>query len=394
MDAGARKLGLDPAEIRRRNLLQAGDMPHETISKVTFDSGACADMLETALKAADYNGVATRRAEAEARGRLHGVGVAYYMERTGGGPVENARIRIRSNKRVEAWIGTQSTGQGHETAWAQIIGEKLGISADAIDFPPGDSDLLPTGGGTGGSRSIIMGHQVFFKAADDVIEKGRRAASEALEASVEDIEFTPEDGGRFRVAGTDRTIDLFEAAAAAETLSGAPELLGEGDVNVRSNTFPNGAHVVEAEVDPETGAAELTRYTIVDDFGRILNPLMVTGQVHGGVAQGVGQALLEQMIFDPETAQPLTGSLMDYTVTRADDMPMLHSSLDERAPTPTNPLGVKGCGEAGTVGSIPAAAAAVLNALASAGVDADSLQTPLTPSRIWDALQAARGKAA
>ncbi|MEL6316771.1 MAG: xanthine dehydrogenase family protein molybdopterin-binding subunit, partial [Pseudomonadota bacterium] len=391
MDAAARRIGIAPEEIRRRNLLSRADMPYAAAGGARFDSGDCRAMLEAALAAADPEGRAARRAEAAARGRVLGLGVAYYMERTGGAPFENARLRVGGDGRVQAWVGTQSTGQGHETAWSQVIAARLGVDPERIDFPHGDSDALPGGAGTGGSRSTIMAHRTFGLAAEEVIAQGRRVAADALEAAEADIEFAPEDGGRFRVAGTDRAIDLFAAAAAAERLLGAAEIVGAGGVTDREPTFPNGAHVVEVELDPETGALETTRYTIVDDFGAILNPLLAEGQVHGGVAQGLGQALMEAAVSDPETGQPLAGSFMDYAMPRADDMPFLSSRFDESAPTPTNPMGVKGCGEAGAVGATPAVALAALDALSRAGAaDVDALHMPLTPSAVWAALEAAR----
>ncbi len=393
MEKAARQIGLDPAEIRRRNLLTAADMPWRAEGGV-YDSGDCRATLETALAAADYAGADARKAASARRGLLRGVGVAYYMERTGGGPIENARIRVRPDGRIEAWIGTQSTGQGHETVWAQLIHEKLGAPLERIDLLPGDSDLLPAGGGTGGSRSAIIAHRVLFQAADDVIEKGRRAAAEKLEAAEVDIAFSPEEGGVFRVAGTDRALDLWAAAAAAADLApeaGVDALLGEGGVTERTSTFPNGAHVAEVEIDPETGWPRLVSYVIVDDFGRVLNPLLVEGQVHGGVAQGVGQAMLEGARWDAETGQPLTGSLMDYALPRAADFPLFSVTLSETAPATTNPLGVKGCGEAGSVGATPAATLAILDALRPLGVE--DLETPLTPVKIWRAIAAARASA-
>ncbi|MEO1331307.1 MAG: xanthine dehydrogenase family protein molybdopterin-binding subunit [Pseudomonadota bacterium] len=389
MEKAARTIGLDPAEIRRRNLLTPADMPFANpTGGAVFDSGDCVGTLEAALAAADYSGAPTRKAEAEKAGRLYGVACSYYMERTGGGPVENARLRVRADGRIEAWIGTQSNGQGHETAWAQLIHEKLGVDLDRVDLIQGDSDLLPAGGGTGGSRSLIMAHRTFFLAAEDVIEKGKQAAAEKLEAAIADIEFSPAEGGLFRVAGTDKTLDLWSAAGEAEDAFGEPALLGEGGVTDREATFPNGAHVVEVEIDPDTGWPHLKRYTVVDDFGTILNPLLVEGQVHGGVAQGVGQALFEGAAWDPETGQPLTGSLMDYALPRASDFPPFSTDLSEAAPSTTNPLGVKGCGEAGTVGATPAVTLAILDALRPLGVE--EIDTPLTPLKIWRAIQDAR----
>ena len=385
IEQAGRDLGLDPAEIRRRNLLSAAEMPYVTWSNgSTYDSGDCLAMLERGLEVADYAGRQARKEEAAARGKLLGVGLTYYMERTGGGPVENARIRVRPDGRITAWIGTQSTGQGHETAWAQLIHERLGVDPDAIDFPAGDSDLLPAGGGTGGSRSLIMGHRSFFNAADDLIEKARQTASEKLEASVADIEFSREEGGLFRIAGTDRSISLFDLAEGQTDELGGEALLGVGGVTDRTSSFPNGVHVAEVEIDPETGRATLARFTMVDDFGRIVNPLLAEGQSQGGAAQGIGQALCEGAVYDPETGQPLTGSYMDYQLPRAGDLPMFEGRFVEDWPCETNPLGVKGCGEAGTVGGTPAVMLAVLDALRDRGVS--DIAMPTTPQRIWAAL--------
>ncbi|MCI4666248.1 MAG: xanthine dehydrogenase family protein molybdopterin-binding subunit [Neomegalonema sp.] len=388
LDAAAQKLGLDPAELRRRNLHAAGDAPFDTPTGLKVDSANCREVLDRALELADYAGAAERKKEAAERGKLRGVGVSYYVERTGGSPIENARLRVRGDGGIEAWIGTQSTGQGHETAWAQVIHEKLGVDVDRISFLAGDSDLLPAGGGTGGSRSLIIGHKAFFLAADHIIEQGKEAAAEALEAAVADIEFSKEEGGVFRIVGTDRQIDLFALADRATDSFGDKALLGVGDTNEMTSTFPNGAHIAEVEIDPETGEIAFLDYVIVDDFGRILNPLLASGQVHGGVAQGVGQALLELAAFDEESGQPLAGSFMDYAMPRADNIPRLRSTFYQNAPTPTNPLGVKGAGESGSVGATQAVVLAALDALRQAGVE--QIETPLTPLKVWSAIQAAR----
>ena len=383
MEAAALRFDLDPAEIRRRNLLAKEDFPHTNSTGVTYDSGDCHAVLSAALDAADWEGRAARRAESAARGRVRGVGLCYYMERTAGSPVEEARIRLRRDGRLEATIGTQASGQGHETAWSQLIAEKLGVPPELIDFAPNDSDLLPAGGGTGGSRSLIMAHRTFFMAADDVVAQAKSLAAERLEAAEADIEFRADEGGRFRIKGTDRTIGLFEAAA-------EQEILGAGSVAESSPTFPNGAHIAEIELDPETGEVAPLRYVIVDDFGRVLNPLLAAGQVHGGAAQGIGQALLEGAAWDEESGQPLTGSMLDYILPRADDLPNFETSMLEVAPTPSNPLGVKGAGEAGTVGGIPAMIFAVRDALRHAGAGEDAiaaLEPPFTPCKVWKALQ-------
>ena len=380
MAQAAREMGRDPAEFRKLNLLTPAELPYETQGGMVFCSLSPAENVDRAVEAADVAGFAARRAEAERRGKLRGLGLCYYMERTGGGPTERAIIRITPNGGCELRVGTQSTGQGHETAWAQIVTEKLGLDWDSITLLEGDSDLLPAGGGTGGSRSLIMAGRVLLLASDDMIAKARRRAAEKFETAEADIEFSAEEGGVLRVAGTDRAVRLVEIAAE----QGGME--AEGGVDDRTSTFPNGCHVAEVEIDPETGRLNLQRYTIIDDFGTLVNPRLVAGQVHGGVVQGAGQAMMECAAWDPETGQPLAGSFMDYAMPRADDAPFFDVAFNEDAPTPTNPLGVKGCGEAGSVGGIPAVTLAAHDALVAAG--AEPIETPLTPERLWRALAA------
>ncbi|MEM7496811.1 MAG: xanthine dehydrogenase family protein molybdopterin-binding subunit [Pseudomonadota bacterium] len=386
MDAAARAFGMDRAAFRRLNLLRADQLPHPSAGGLTFDSLDCARVLDRALAMADYEGFEDRAAEAERRGRLRGIGVTYYFERTGGGPVEHTKFELEGDSPESAVlrirIGTQNSGQGHETAWAQIAHETLGLDIARIQVMPGDSDGLPGGGGTGGSRSTVKAGQVLPVAADKLIEAGRAQAAEMLEAADADIEYDAE-AAAYRIAGTDRTVDLAAVAAAAGGLSSA------ADVNEANTTFPNGCHICEVEVDPETGVVEILAYTIVDDFGRMINPMLVEGQVHGGIVQGLGQALCEAAVWDAETGQPLTGSFMDYALPRAGDVPNFELAFEE-VPTPTNPLGVKGCGEAGSVGGIPAGSLAVLDALWRGGVRED-VQTPYTPLKVWQALDAARG---
>jgi len=397
MDRVGADLGIAQDEIRRRNLAQPEQMPWTTAMGVTFDSGNFPAVLEKALAVSDFAGFETRRTEAAARGKHAGIGLISYMERTGGGPVEHARIQVipasgDEPQKVRIWAGTQSTGQGHETAFAQIVHERLAVPYECIEWVAGDSDGLPGGGGTGGSRSLIMAGRSFLNASDDIIEKARPGAAEALEADPADIEFHPDENGQFRVAGTDRSVSLFEAV---EKLPEQEEeglgLTGEGDVNEPKNSFPNGCHICEVEVDPATGHVDLKRYTVVDDFGVLLNPLLVKGQVMGGVVQGIGEALCEEAIYDPETGQPLTGSLMDYRMPRSDDMPNIDIEFEPTRCT-TNELGVKGCGEAGTVGACPVVVVAALDALRPLGVK--EIDMPLTPIRVWNAIETAKGKLA
>ena len=379
IEAGAKAFGADPAEFRRKNLIRPEQLPYTAQGGMTFDSLDPSRNIDDVLAMSD--GWAERRAAAEARGMLSGRALVYYYERTGGGPVERAKIRIGADGIVEAAVGTQSTGQGHATAWSQLIHQQLGVPYDAIRLMDGDSDALQAGGGTGGSRSLIMASRVFLKAGDEILDKAKDGASKLLEAAAADIEFDAAEGA-FRIAGTDRSVTLMEVAA---DMGGVD---GTGAVDDRESTFPNGAHVAEVEIDPETGALTLTRYDIVDDFGVVINPLLVAGQVHGGVVQGLGQILHEAGRWDPETGQPLAASFMDYQMPRAADFPSFSLKYNE-IPSVTNPLGVKGCGEAGTVAALPAAALAVRDALE--GVGADTPQPPFTPVKLWEAIRAAKG---
>jgi carbon-monoxide dehydrogenase large subunit len=378
MDAAAQALGLDRVEIRRRNLLTPDRLPHRTPGGLTFDSLDPHRVMDLALARADHAGFDARARAARAAGRHRGIGIAYYMERTGGPPTEVTRMSLTPDGRLRLWIGTQSTGQGHETAWAQIAHESLGIDFARIEVMAGDSDALPAGGGTGGSRSLVMASRVILRGAEAMIAKGRALAAERLEAAEADIEFQPLDGGTFRIAGTDRSVTL------AQLAEGPGEIAAEGRVDETHATFPNGCHVAEIEIDGETGALSLVRYTIADDFGRLINPALVAGQVHGGVVQGIGQVIGEAMHWDPETGQPLTASFMDYRLPRARDLPPFDLSFVE-VPSTTNPLGVKGCGESGAVAGIPATALAVLDALRRAG--AGPVETPFTPLKLWQALR-------
>ena len=388
MEAAARRIGIDRVEIRRRNLVTPDRLPYPTPGGFVFDSLDTHTVLDRVLEASDYAGFDVRQAEAAARGRHRGIACIYYFERTGGAPNEDSRMELGPDGELRIWVGTQSSGQGHETAWAQVAHEKLGLPIDKIRLMPGDSDALPGGGGTGGSRSLIMASQVLLANSDELISKGRALAADHLEAAAGDIEFEATRGGTFRVAGTDRTVELTELAAEAGgiTATGAVRIKGP------TATFPNGAHVCEVEIDAETGALEILRYTIVDDFGTLVNPTLVAGQVHGGIVQGIGQVVGEEARWDPETGQPLTGSFMDYRMPRAADVPFFDLAFEE-VPAKTNPLGVKGCGESGSVGGIPATALAVLDALWRAGVT-EPLETPYTPLKLWQALQSARTTAA
>jgi carbon-monoxide dehydrogenase large subunit len=326
------------------------------------------------LQAADYQGFAARRAESEARGMLRGLGLAYHIKGTGGSPHENVDIRFEPDGTVSLITGTQTIGQGHETTFPQILADRLGIPNELIRLRQGDTDLIPMGGGHGSSRATYMGGTAIWRASETIVEKGRIAAAEMLEAAEADVTFAD---GHFTVVGTDRTVSLLDVAAKAP--------LDTYHAWTREHmTFPNGTHVVEVEIDRETGAVSLVKLTAVDDYGVLVNPMVVAGQAHGAIAQGVGQALLEHAAYDAESGQLLAGSFMDYAMPRADDLPSFHLEFNNTRCT-TNPLGVKGCGEAGAVAMLPAITNAVLDALAPFGVT--QLDGPATPFRVWSAIR-------
>ena len=387
IDAAARETGIDRVELRRRNMVPSSAMPHTSAMGVTYDSGEFAHVLDAALARIDWAGFPARRAEAARRGKRRGIGLSYYMEATGGDPTERADIRFTEDGHVDVWVGTQSTGQGHETAYVMLTNHELGVPMEKIRIRQGDSDELPSGGGTGGARSLYSEGQAILVTTASVVEKGKQAASEVLEAAPADIEFA---AGRFSIAGTDRAIDILSLAATqlqrakrgeAATLLDAHEV-----AEIKSHTFPNGCHIAEVEVDPETGVVETKRYVVCDDVGHAINPMIVRGQVHGGVTQGIGQAVYERTAYDPDSGQLLSGSFMDYALPRADDVPDIEVELIE-VPCGTNPLGVKGAGEAGAVGSPPAVINAVVDALAADGVT--HVDMPATPEAVWKALRKA-----
>jgi len=384
IDTAARELGIDPVTLRKRNMVGPDAMPYTTAMGQTYDSGDFARVMDTALKLADYAQIGSRKAEAKARGRLRGIGISYYLEATGGAPTERAEIRFTEDGFVDVYVGTQSTGQGHETAYVMLTAHELGIDPERIRIRQGDTDTIPVGGGTGGARSLYSEGQAILATTASVIEKGKVAAADALEAAVADIVF---EEGRFSIVGTDRGIDILELARRQRERAARGEdvvLLDTAEVaKIESHTFPNGCHIAEVEIDPETGTTRLVNYVVADDVGKAINPLIVKGQIHGGVAQGAGQALLEEAVYDPDSGQLLTGSLMDYALPRADDLPDITVELVE-IPCGTNPLGVKGAGEAGAVGSPPAIINAVVDALAEHGVK--HIDMPATPERVWRAL--------
>jgi carbon-monoxide dehydrogenase large subunit len=378
IDEAARQCGFDRAELRRKNLVPAAAMPWTNAVGNVVDSGAFPETFEKALAAADLAGFAARRADSEARGRLRGLGFAYHVKGTGGSPTENVDIRFAPDGGVALITGTQTIGQGHETTFPQILADRLGVPNERIHLVQGDTDLIPLGGGHGSSRATYMGGTAIWRAADLIIEKGTRVAAEALEAAEADIRFSD---GDFVVTGTDRRVALLEVARIARE-AGAP--LDTYYVWTREwMTFPNGTHVAEVELDPETGAVRLVRYSAVDDYGVLVNPMVASGQVHGAIAQGVGQALMEETRYDDASGQLVAGSFMDYAMPRADDLVPFALQFNPTRCT-TNPLGVKGCGEAGAVAGFPAVGNAIRDAMASVG--AADFTGAATPERIWRAL--------
>ena len=383
MDWSARDLGLDPIELRRINFIPRAKFPYRSVSGETYDVGDFDRVLDRALGEADVAGFPARKAASVRAGRLRGLGLSYYIESILGAQNETTTIAFAEDGMVDLGVGTQSNGQGHETALAQILAERSGIPFERIRVVQGDSDLIATGGGTGGSRSVTMQGNSINHAADQVVARFRPLAEEELEVAGADLVF---EDGAFRVAGTDRAVGLIELAEAARR-QGRTELLATTrEFTVPGRSYPNGAHFAEVEVDPDTGRTQVVKYTVVDDFGYLINPMLAEGQVHGGVAQGIGQAVLEHVVYSGD-GQLLSGSFMDYGMPRAADLPPMafHAEL---VPSTANAIGMKGCGEAGTVGALAAVTNAALDALWDAGVR--HVDMPLTPHRVWTWLQAAR----
>ncbi len=374
IDVAAAETGVDPAELRRRNLIPAEAMPYRTSFRFEYDCGEFERNLEQALSLAHYESFAERRSEARQRGMLRGIGIAMPIEMAGGLLFDNAKLVAMADGTVTLRVGTMSVGQGHETGLSRLVAQTLGIPIERVRYEQGDTDLLVSGRGNGGSSALIQGGSALRVAAEDLIDKARAAAARRLEAHAADIEFAE---GVFRVRGTDHAVRLDELARAGEMLEGV------GQFKPDRPTFPNGCHICEVEIDPATGHVTPLQYVSVEDVGRVLNPALVEGQIHGGVAQGLGQALMEQVCFDAQ-GQLLTGSFMDYAMPRANDVPRI-VGVNLETPTALNPLGVKGVGEAGTVGALSATMNAVCNALLAAGVR--HLDMPATPMRVWQALQ-------
>jgi carbon-monoxide dehydrogenase large subunit len=388
VDAATAQTGIDRIELRKRNHIRPDQLPYKAASGMTYDSGEFSALLDHALAAADWRSYGRRQEDSLARGRLRGRGIGGFLEVTGAPSKEMAGIRFEADGTVTIVTGTLDYGQGHLTPLAQVLFGKLGIPVDRVRLVQGDSDRLIAGGGTGGSRSIMMSGAAVLAASDKVIEQGKAIAAHALEAAVADIEFAH---GRFTIAGTDRSIGVLELAErlrqGMKLPPDAPKSLdAELVIDGTPSAFPNGCHICEVEVDPETGKVEVVRYSSTNDFGNLVNPLLVAGQVHGGVVQGIGQALMEAARYD-EGGQLLTGSFMDYALPRASDVPSIafHS---HPVPAKTNPLGAKGCGEAGCAGALPAVMNAVVDALSVYGIR--HIDMPATPERVWQAIQAAK----
>src|SRR3954449_6355004 len=391
VDAAAREMGIDRLTIRKRNFIKPSQMPFPAASGVTYDSGDFAAVFEKALEVSDYAGFAKRKRESRKNGKLRGIAVGSYLEVTAPPSGELGKITFDADGGVTLTTGTLDYGQGHATPFAQVMSAELGVPFEKIRLEQSDSDLVRFGNGTGGSRSITATGQAIVESSQLVIAKGKKAAAHLLEASEGDIEFA---GGRFTIAGTDRSIGIMELARhlrEGKMPDGVPSSLDVDHTTKEvPSTYPNGCHVAEVEIDADTGSVGIARYTGVNDFGTIVNPMLVAGQLHGGVAQGIGQALMECISYD-SSGQPITGSLMDYAMPRAEDIPMMAVG-DHPVPAKSNPLGSKGCGEAGCAGSLSTIVNAVLDALSEYGIA--HLDMPLTPERIWRAIREAKAKAA
>ncbi|HTZ37798.1 MAG TPA: molybdopterin cofactor-binding domain-containing protein, partial [Stellaceae bacterium] len=398
VDTAAREMKIDPAELRRRNFIPKDAYPYQTPVALTYDSGDYFTTLDMALKAADYAGFEQRRQEAARRGKLRGIGIATYIEACGIAPsavagalgaraglYETAELRVHPTGSITVFTGTHSHGQGHETTFAQLVCERLGVPIEMVDVVHGDTNKIPFGMGTYGSRSLPVGGSALVKAMEKVINKGKKIAAHLLETDEADIEFKD---GKYSIAGTDKNVAFGQVAFAAYVPHNYPiEELEPGldetsFYDPKNFTYPAGCHIAEIEIDRDTGIVSVERFTAADDFGRIVNPLIVEGQVHGGLAQGIGQALLENAIYD-EDGQLVTGSFMDYCMPRADNLPSFKVAT-HGTPCTHNPLGVKGCGEAGAIGAPAAVMNAVVNALEAVGVH--DLTMPATPEKVWRAI--------
>ena len=394
IDTAAAEMRIDRLALRRRNQIRPQELPYKTASDVTYDSGDFAALTRQALELADSKGFAARKRESRRRGKLRGLGIGNFLEVTAPPAKELADITFNADGTVTLATGTLDFGMGHATPFAQVLSQQLGVPFEKISLMQGDSDRLVMGGGSGGSKSLMHSGTAIVEASAKIIEKGRTIASYVLEASPSDLEFSE---GRFVIAGTDRSISLMDLAqklrdGSANLPPDAPQSLDVSHISdgPGAATFPNGCHIAEVEVDPDTGVVAVVKYSCVNDFGNVVNPMIVAGQLHGGVVQGIGQALMEMTVYDAD-GQLLTGSFMDYAMPRATDVPDF-TLAEHPTPAKTNPLGAKGCGEAGCAGSLTSIMNAVMDALADRGIR--HVDMPLTPFRVWQALQTAGGTAA
>jgi len=390
-DLAAVKTGIDRVEIRRRNLIAPDDLPYRTPFGVTYDNGNYEDSMNRSLALSEWSDFRKRKVEAKKRGRLRGIGLANYIELTMGYPREWSQVKVLPSGQVEVSVGTLSSGQGHETSFAQCVSEWLGVPFESVRLVQGDTDIIPVGGGSHSGRSMRMAGVCMGNAANGVIEKSRQIAAHMLKVDPKDVEFS---GGSFKARGSARAIGIFEVARAAQELNDLDDALrgplaAESDVSFTAGGYPYGCAVCEVEIDPQTGAIDVVRYAATDDVGRAINPMILHGQTHGGIAQGVGQALWEQCVVHPVSGQVMTGSFMDYAMPRADTLPSFTTDLME-VPSPSNPLGVRAGGEGGTTPALAAVINAVVDALSEFGVT--HMDMPATPERIWRAIQ--DGKAA
>jgi carbon-monoxide dehydrogenase large subunit len=389
IDVAAAEMGIDKVELRLRNMVTRDELPWTTPAGTVYDSGDFPGLFERALEAADWTGFDARRRMSGGRGKLRGRGIGCYLEVTAPPSNEMGGLHFEADGTVTIVTGTLDYGQGHWSAFAQVLHATLGVPFDKIRLLQGDSDRLIAGGGTGGSKSLMASGTAIVEAGALVIEKGRQIAAHVLEAGISDIEFLD---GRFTIAGTDRSIGLMELAEMLESgldlPSGVPTSLSVDHVLSQApSTYPNGCHIAEVEIDPATGVTEVVSYVMVNDFGTVVNPMLVEGQLHGGVVQGIGQALMERTVFDSE-GQLITGSYTDYQLPRADDVPSVLTFESRPQPTANNPLGAKGCGEAGCAGSLPSVMNAVVDALSGRGVR--HMDMPATPQAVWRILEEAR----
>ena len=384
VDEAARRLGIDRVELRRMNLIGPHRMPYPNAVGAKYDSGTYEANMDLAMRIADWDGFAARRAEAEARGKLLGLGLANYVESSIGAPRERSEITVTPGGRVEVVIGTGPSGQGHETSFAQVVSALLAVPAECVDVITGDTDIVSLGGGSHSGRSMRHSATLFAKAAPELIAKGKAVAARLLETGVEEVSFTD---GRFSAPPHNRSFDFLELAREGARLGAEGELALVTDNEMHDPVFPNGCAVCETEIDPETGMVEITRYSVVDDVGRCINPLIVHGQTHGGIAQGVGEAMWEECAVDPGSGQPLCGSFMDYGMPRSDNLPSFATRIVEVL-SPTNPFGIKAGGEGGCTPALAVVIGAILDALAPLGVR--DLTMPATPLKVWQAIQAAR----